>query len=86
MSQPGAHTQDKIWRRIGLETHCRTIQAVQIAPNSHPGTVIPLVARIISLADTFDAMTSDRPYRKRLTLDDAAREITACAGTQFDRV
>ena len=45
---------------------------------------IPLVARIISVADTYDAMTSDRAYRKALPHQTAVREIGRCAGTQFD--
>ncbi len=45
---------------------------------------IPLVARIISVADAFDAMTTDRPYRNALTIPEAVREIEQCSGTQFD--
>jgi HD-GYP domain-containing protein (c-di-GMP phosphodiesterase class II) len=45
---------------------------------------IPLFARIISVADTYDAMTSDRAYRKALPHEVAAREIRDCAGSQFD--
>jgi putative nucleotidyltransferase with HDIG domain len=45
---------------------------------------IPLGARIIAVADAFDAMTSDRPYRKAMTRDRAVRELKACAGSQFD--
>lgn len=45
---------------------------------------IPLLARILSVADTYDALTSDRPYRKRRTREDAIAEIRRCAGTQFD--
>ncbi len=45
---------------------------------------IPLMARILAVADAFDAMTSDRPYRKKMTKEDAIREITRCAGSQFD--
>ncbi len=45
---------------------------------------ILLGARIFVLADTFDAMTSDRPYRKALTVDAAREEIIRCSGTQFD--
>jgi HD-GYP domain-containing protein (c-di-GMP phosphodiesterase class II) len=45
---------------------------------------IPLFARIISVADTYDAMTSDRAYRKALPHDVAMREIKDCAGSQFD--
>ena len=45
---------------------------------------IPLGARIIAVADTFDAMTSDRPYRKALTVREAVTELKRCAGSQFD--
>ena len=45
---------------------------------------IPVECRILAITDTFDAMTNDRPYRKALSVDDAAREIERCAGTQFD--
>jgi putative nucleotidyltransferase with HDIG domain len=45
---------------------------------------IPLMARILAVADAFDAMTSDRPYRRRKTKEDAIEEITKCSGTQFD--
>ncbi len=45
---------------------------------------IPLIARIIAIADTFDAMTSDRPYRKGLDKMVALEEIERCKGTQFD--
>ncbi|MGH7621578.1 MAG: HD-GYP domain-containing protein, partial [Gemmatimonadaceae bacterium] len=45
---------------------------------------IPLGARIFVLADTFDAMTSDRPYRRALTAEASRDEIIRCSGTQFD--
>ena len=45
---------------------------------------IPLTARIISVADTYDAMTSTRPYRKGRPPEEAVREIRRCAGRQFD--
>ena len=45
---------------------------------------IPLVARIIAVADTYDAMTTDRPYRKSLTEEEAGEEIRRCTGRQFD--
>lgn len=53
-------------------------------PEGLKGNDIPLFARIISLADTFDAMTSTRSYRKALPLDVARNEIERCAGSQFD--
>lgn len=45
---------------------------------------IPLVARIIAVADSFDAMTTDRPYRKRRSEKEATEEIRRCMGSQFD--
>jgi putative two-component system response regulator len=45
---------------------------------------IPLGARILATADSFDAMTSDRPYRSCLPINEAIAEIVRCAGTQFD--
>jgi PAS domain S-box-containing protein len=45
---------------------------------------IPLVARIFAVADAYDAMTSDRPYRKAMTAFEAIVEIERCAGTHFD--
>jgi hypothetical protein len=53
-------------------------------PAQLAGTAIPLGARIVALADTFDAMTSDRPYRKGLSLAQALMRIREGAGTQFD--
>ena len=50
----------------------------------HPFREIPLGARIIAVADAFDAMTTDRPYRKAMQLWDALEELKRNAGTQFD--
>lgn len=48
------------------------------------GTEIPFFARVIALADTYDAMTSTRPYRKALPHEVAIQEIKRCSGVQFD--
>ncbi len=48
------------------------------------GKEIPLGARIIAVADAFDAMTSDRPYRSAMKIDEALKEIQHCGSTQFD--
>ncbi len=48
------------------------------------GEEIPYLARILLVADAFDAMTSDRPYQSALPLDYALSELERCAGTQFD--
>ncbi|MGH9343462.1 MAG: HD domain-containing phosphohydrolase [Terriglobia bacterium] len=53
-------------------------------PHGMKGEEIPLEARIFSVADTLDAMTSDRPYRRALPMERAYEEIRACAGRQFD--
>jgi hypothetical protein len=53
-------------------------------PYGLSGKNIPLGARIILIADTIDAMTTDRPYRKRLPLDVVIAELQKCKGTQFD--
>jgi putative nucleotidyltransferase with HDIG domain len=53
-------------------------------PRGLYGNQIPLGARIFAVADTLDAMTSDRPYRKGTTFADARNEIALCAGGQFD--
>ena len=55
-------------------------------PSGLTAAEIPYLSRIIALADSFDAMTSDRPYRKGMSIEDAIREITACKGLQFDPV
>jgi putative nucleotidyltransferase with HDIG domain len=53
-------------------------------PQRLAGKAIPLGARIFAVVDTLDAMTSNRPYRKALTYDDARAEIVKYSGIQFD--
>lgn len=53
-------------------------------PKGLRGEEIPLQSRIIALADSFDAMISDRAYRKAMRIEDALEEIRKNAGTQFD--
>jgi len=53
-------------------------------PDNLKGDQIPLGSKIIALADTYDAMTSTRPYRKGLSHEVALEEIKRCAGSQFD--
>lgn len=48
------------------------------------GTEIPLECRILAIADAYDAMTSDRPYRKAMSHEAAIKELKSCAGIQFD--
>jgi putative nucleotidyltransferase with HDIG domain len=71
----------------------KIIEAIKHHHDSYDGTGlnqtirgedIPLSARILAIADSFDAMTSDRPYRAAMSASKAIDEIKRCAGTQFD--
>ena len=53
-------------------------------PSGKAGEEIPLEARVLAVADAFDAMTSDRPYRRALSRAEALAEVERCAGSQFD--
>jgi GAF domain-containing protein len=53
-------------------------------PDRKAGEEIPLEARIVLVCDAFHAMTTDRPYRKRLSVEEACRRLRESAGTQFD--
>ncbi|MFO0548282.1 MAG: response regulator [Polyangiaceae bacterium] len=68
---PGVHLHHERWDGRGY-------------PLGLKGVDIPLIARIISVADTYDAMTSDRSYRRALPHGVAVTEIKRCTGTQFD--
>ena len=54
-------------------------------PDGLKGEDIPMIAKIVSVSDTYDAMTTDRPYRSALTKEAAIKELKRCCGTQFDR-
>ena len=53
-------------------------------PQGLSGTAIPLISRILSVVDAYDAMTKDRVYRKAMSKDHAIEELKANAGSQFD--
>ncbi len=53
-------------------------------PDRLGGSDLSVTARIVCIADAYDAMTSDRPYRRALSRDAARQELKRCAGTQFD--
>jgi HD-GYP domain-containing protein (c-di-GMP phosphodiesterase class II) len=53
-------------------------------PKGLSGEAIPIEGRLLAVSDTFDAMTSSRPYRKQLDPERAIEEIKRCSGTQFD--
>jgi two-component system, cell cycle response regulator len=74
----------------GLEHLASVVRATHEAwdgtgyPDGLAGDGIPLTARIVSAADSFDAMTSDRAYRSALPRREACRRLRAAAGAQFD--
>jgi response regulator RpfG family c-di-GMP phosphodiesterase len=68
---PGVHLHHERWDGRGY-------------PMGLKGNGVPLIARIIAVADTYDAMTSDRAYRRALPHEVAVGEIERCSGTQFD--
>ena len=53
-------------------------------PNQLAGRLIPLIARVLAVVDSFDALTSDRPYREARSTEEGLEEIQKCAGSQFD--
>ena len=53
-------------------------------PDGLSKETIPLLSRIVSVVDSFDAMISDRPYRKRMSVNEAIEELKRNSGTQFD--
>ncbi len=54
-------------------------------PDNLKGEDIPIIAKIIAVADAFDAMTTERPYRKEMSLEEAFEELRKNSGTQFDK-
>src|SRR5207247_9340060 len=68
---PGVHLHHERWDGRGY-------------PLGLAAQEIPLIARIIAVADTYDAMTSDRAYRRALPHDVTVNEITRCSKTQVD--
>jgi putative nucleotidyltransferase with HDIG domain len=68
---PGVRHHHELWNGRGF-------------PDGLAGEQIPLLARVLSVADAFDAITSDRPYRPRQSRAEAFKEIKRCAGIHFD--
>ncbi|HST20217.1 MAG TPA: HD-GYP domain-containing protein, partial [Blastocatellia bacterium] len=73
------------WDEIAYMTKCHHEKIDGTGyPQGLRGDEIPLGAKIVTLADSFDAMMTDRPYRARLTIDRALSDLQRNAGTQFD--
>jgi hypothetical protein len=67
-----------------VQTHHAWFGGSPRDPGLPTGTEIPLRARILTIADAYDAMTTDRVYRKGRSRDEAFKELRRCAGQQFD--
>lgn len=73
------------WQEIAYMTYCHHEKVDGTGyPNGLRGDEIPLGSRIVTLADSFDAMMTDRPYRARLPLEKALVELERHTNTQFD--
>jgi HD-GYP domain-containing protein (c-di-GMP phosphodiesterase class II) len=53
-------------------------------PKGLSGQEIPWVARVIAVADAYETMTAEKPYRKAVSSEEAARDLIRCIGAQFD--
>ncbi|MBD0373967.1 MAG: HD-GYP domain-containing protein, partial [Pyrinomonadaceae bacterium] len=67
----------------GMYMHHEMING-QGYPQGLKGDEIPLMARIVSVADTFDAMTTDRPYQRAMKFEDAVERVKSFVGTRYD--
>jgi HD-GYP domain-containing protein (c-di-GMP phosphodiesterase class II) len=67
----------------GIELHHEHVDGKGY-PYGLRGEQIPMMARIIAVADTLDAMTTNRPYQSAMDIGYALEKIRACAGTKFD--
>jgi putative two-component system response regulator len=73
-----------LWPSLPLIRHHHERHDGSGYPDGLVADGIPLGARILAVADAFDAMTSDRPYREAFALPDALEELDRCTGSQFD--
>jgi HD-GYP domain-containing protein (c-di-GMP phosphodiesterase class II) len=88
-----AHPVEGLWLLAGLPALAPALPYVLFHherwdgagyPTRRQGAEIPIEGRLMAVADAFDAMTSERPYRAALPLDHALTEVSRCAGSQFD--
>lgn len=87
-SNMGAKIIEHIWqlREIvpGVKYHHEHVDGMGY-PDGLRGEEIPVLAKIVAVADTYDAMTTDRPYRKAMDKGAAIEELKKCSGTQLDQ-
>jgi HD-GYP domain-containing protein (c-di-GMP phosphodiesterase class II) len=95
LAQIRAHPVEGTWLIAGVRSLVRALPYVLFHherwdgagyPTRRAGTEIPLEGRVLAVADAFDAMTSARPYRDTVGLEEALEEVARCAGSQFDPV
>jgi HD-GYP domain-containing protein (c-di-GMP phosphodiesterase class II) len=88
-----AHPVEGLWMLSGLPALAPALPYVLFHherwdgtgyPTRRRGHEIPIEGRVMAVADAFDAMTSERPYRAALPVDAALAEVRRCAGSQFD--
>jgi HD-GYP domain-containing protein (c-di-GMP phosphodiesterase class II) len=73
-------------REIATAVKCHHEQMDGLGyPSGMKGEEIPILAKIVAVADAYDAMTTDRPYRKAIEKEAAIEELKRCSGTQLDR-
>lgn len=79
---------ERVWPAVQVEHTIETVKFhhERVDGFGYPSRIksIPPLAKLCAVADTFDAMTNDRPYRKGVSLFDALNTISESAGTQFD--
>ena len=75
--------QDVAYLADAIESHHERVDGKGY-PNARKDTQIPLFSKIVLVADTFDAMTNNRVYRKQLDFERTYDELKRCSGTQFD--
>jgi HD-GYP domain-containing protein (c-di-GMP phosphodiesterase class II)/putative methionine-R-sulfoxide reductase with GAF domain len=75
---------ERLERVCDIVRHCHEHWDGSGYPDGLAGEEIPLESRVILVCDAYHAMTTDRPYRKRLSVEEAARRLRESAGTQFD--
>lgn len=93
LAQIRAHPIEGVWLISGVRSLAPALPYVLFHherwdgggyPTRRAGAEIPLEGRILAVADAFDAMTSSRPYRAALPVEEALDELARCSGSQFD--
>ncbi|MFN8222320.1 MAG: HD domain-containing protein [Gaiellales bacterium] len=93
LAEMRTHPVEGLWLIIGMPALAPALPYVLFHherwdgsgyPTRRRGTDIPIEGRVLAVADAFDAMTTDRPYRPAMSIDEAVEELHLGAGSQFD--